>query len=92
LTANYDPQTVSVTLQGPRSALDAVSADDLAFSPTQTLLEAPNTSQQVGLEVRLKESVPANIALKIKVMEIRPPRITVEFVSVLQDHVGIERP
>ena len=92
LTAHYDPQTVNVTLQGPRSALDAVKADDLAFSTTRALDEVPNSPQQVGLEARLKDSVPANIALKIKVMEISPPRITVEFKPVLQEHVGVKRP
>lgn len=92
LTLVFEPETVDVTLQGPRSALEAITAEDLAFSPTLPLQETPGTRQQVGLEVRLKDNVPAKIALKTKVMEIRPPRITVEFVPILQENTGMERP
>lgn len=80
--AAVDPPTASVVLEGPASALKAISAGDIEFTMAQDIAELPGKVYAVGLEARLKEAVSGEIAKQVKIIEIKPSRISVEFVPV----------
>lgn len=82
LKAKINPPTVDVILEGPSSALKNITAGDLVFTPTKELVEQTGHVSEVGLEGRLKNTVPAPIAQQISVVEVHPSRISVEFVPL----------
>ena len=79
LVWNAEPRTVDVVLEGPPSALNAVTVDDVMVGPTKRLSENIRESQDVAIEARLKDSIPSDIVRQISIIECRPSRITVEF-------------
>lgn len=82
IKAKIDPPTASVVVEGPESALKSIGAADIEFSPVRELDERPGRVSEVGLVARLKTSVPGEIAKQIKIVEIRPSQIAIEFVSL----------
>lgn len=82
LKAVTEPQAASVVVEGPASALRSLSANDIEFSTVRELEERPGKVYDVGLEARLKTTVPGEVAKQIKIVEIKPSRISVEFTPV----------
>lgn len=82
MKAVITPPTAEVILEGPASALKSVSPDDIVFSTAKELGEQSGKVYVVGLEAHLKNTVLGNVAQKIRIVEIKPSRISVEFVPV----------
>lgn len=82
LKANIDPPTAAVVLEGPASALKAITAGDIEFTAIRELVERPGRVYDVGLVARLKSTVKAELAKQVKIVETKPSRISVEFVPV----------
>jgi YbbR domain-containing protein len=88
LTARVTPTTADVIVEGPASAVATISPDDISFTPARDLPEVAGKSYEVGIEARLKASVPADTASQITIRECRPPRIAVEFITPAQQNTG----
>ena len=73
------PAAVDVTLEGPPSALNAITPADLLVQPTKRLNEGQRGAQDVAVEAGLKESVPRDVARQVTIVECQPSRIAVEF-------------
>ena len=82
LKPKFIPAGLDVVLEGPGSAIRSIVANDIAFAPARELNEQTGHSYEVGLEARLKNTVPAETARQVRIVELRPSRITVEFVPV----------
>jgi hypothetical protein len=82
LKPRFSPAGVDVVLEGPGSAVRSIGPSDIAFAPARELNELPGHAAEVGLEARLKNTVSAETARLVRIVELRPSRITVEFVPV----------
>lgn len=89
LTARVTPPAADVIIEGPASALSSITADAIVFNPSRQLIEAAGRPQEVGIEARLKTSVPNEVASQISIREVRPPRIAVEFVPADGENIGL---
>lgn len=81
LDVSLNPAEVDVLVSGPTSALEQLDAGDIEFLPARDPQEVPGKPQQVALEARLKPQVSATLARQVTILEVRPPRITVEFMQ-----------
>lgn len=86
LRPKIEPPVVDVMVEGPSSALYALDAADFTFQATSALHEGAGRKQEVGLEVRLKSRVDAGIARQVRLLECRPPRVTVEFAATQREN------
>jgi hypothetical protein len=82
LNAQVTPPTADVVVEGPASSLKSISAGDIVFSLARELPERPGKVYEVGLEARLKNTVQGMVAQQVRVVEVSPARISVEYVPV----------
>lgn len=92
LATRTEPASATVVMEGPASALRAIAATDIAFAPTKELAEQPGRVFEVGVEARLKNTVAAEVAQQVRIVEVRPARISVEFIPVDKQNKGPEAP
>jgi hypothetical protein len=88
LIARVSPATPKVVVEGPASVVANLSAADIGFTPSRDLPEVPGKIYEVGIEARLKASVPPEVASQITIRESQPSRIKVEFIAPAQQNTG----
>ncbi len=91
IAARVRPPTANVVVEGPPSALNRLTQEDILLSPQRGLEERVGNVQKVGLEARFRQSVPPDVIQRVKIIETRPTSIEVEFVTPSgEDEAGAE--
>jgi hypothetical protein len=88
LQLTVTPPAADIKVEGPPSALNQITPDNFAFAAARTLNEKPGHPQDVGLEVTFRTRVPQEISRRLKITEVNPSRISVEFVPVKSQNGG----
>ena len=89
LSPRFKPATVDIDLEGPGSLLALITPSDIVFStPARALNEQAGRIDEIGLLARLCSTVRSDIVQQVKIIGIRPPRISVEFVPVDEQNKG----
>jgi YbbR domain-containing protein len=76
------PPTAGITVEGPPSALKQLTVESFTFTPQRPPVEQPGRAQSIAVEAGFSRArVPQESARLMKIVEVKPQLITVEFVA-----------
>lgn len=76
----YEPKNATVTVFGPPSLLNQLSADSFRVTPVRPLEEVPGSSRNIALEYHFAPSVTEEIRTRVTLRSIRPDSLQVNYI------------